>query len=206
MAARQKPKFSESVFINCPFDPAYAALFRAIAFAIIDCGFTPRCALEISNSAQPRLHKILDLVEECKLGIHDLSRTELDGVNSLPRFNMPLELGLFLGCRRFGAQKQKTKTCLVFDREARRYQKFISDISGQDVESHDSDCRTAICRTRDWLRPQKSEHLPGGESISDRYDAFVSVLPEICSKLKLNPEALTFTDLIYVIKLSSIGE
>jgi len=32
---------------------------------------------------------------------HDISRTELNE-HSLPRFNMPLELGLFLGASRFG--------------------------------------------------------------------------------------------------------
>ncbi len=92
MAKRKTPTYSESVFINCLFDSAYAELFRAIVFTVIDCGFTPRCALEISNSAQTRLHKILDLIEECKLGIHDISRTENDAVNSLLRFIMPLEL------------------------------------------------------------------------------------------------------------------
>jgi hypothetical protein len=41
---------------------------------------------------------------------------------------MPLELGLDLGCRRFGNQDEQEKIVLVMDIEPFRYQKFISDI------------------------------------------------------------------------------
>ena len=91
---------------------------------------------------------------------------------------MPLELGLFLACRHYGVGKHKTKACVVFDTEKYRFQKFISDIAGQDIESHEGDCKIAILRTRDWLRIQKGEHLPGGEFISDRHDEFVRLLPD----------------------------
>ncbi len=52
---------SKSVFINCPFDGEYSALFEAIVFATVCCGFVPRSALESSlllgsRTAQP-LHK-----------------------------------------------------------------------------------------------------------------------------------------------------
>jgi hypothetical protein len=85
------------VFINCPFDDDYRALFRAIIFAVIACGFRARCALEISDAATARIEKIYKIISECGYGVHDISRTELDEVNQLPRFNMPLELGIFLG-------------------------------------------------------------------------------------------------------------
>jgi hypothetical protein len=55
--------------------------------------------LEAYDSGDVRIEKILDIIDQCKLGIHDISRTELNE-HSLPRFNMPLELGLFLGKRR----------------------------------------------------------------------------------------------------------
>ena len=41
--------------------------------------------------------KICQLILESPYGIHDLSRIELDPSTQLPRFNMALELGLFLG-------------------------------------------------------------------------------------------------------------
>ena len=92
---RRSNDYQISVFINCPYDAAYLKLFRSIVFAVIHCGFRARCAQEIDDAGQVRIDKILKIVEECRYGIHDVSRTELDRRNRLPRFNMPLELGLF---------------------------------------------------------------------------------------------------------------
>jgi hypothetical protein len=86
-------------------------------FTVFYSGYIPRCALEIYNSGQVRIEKIFKLIENCQLGIHDISRTELDVESKLPRFNMPLELGMFLGAQRFGAGRHKNKNCLILDRE-----------------------------------------------------------------------------------------
>ena len=57
---------------------------------------------------------------------------ELDETNRLPRFNMPLELGLFLGAKSFSDEpRQKKKRCLILDSNPYRYQKFLSDIAGR---------------------------------------------------------------------------
>jgi hypothetical protein len=124
-----------NVFINCPFDAGYRDLFRAVVFTVIDCGFKARCALEFDDGSEVRMDKIERLIGECRYGIHDLSRTELDPTHRLPRFNMPLELGLFLGAKRFGGNDHKQKNCLILDIEQFRYQKFISDLGGQDVRA-----------------------------------------------------------------------
>src|SRR5438045_3535035 len=110
--------YEQNVFINCPFDNKYTPLFQAIIFTVHDCGFRPRCALEASNAGQFRLEKIMGIINECKYGIHDISRTKLDTINRLPRFNMPLELGLDLGSRRFGSQRHKGKIHLIMDMES----------------------------------------------------------------------------------------
>lgn len=108
---------ARDVFINCPFDPTYKPIFWAIVFTVLRSGFSPRCALEADDSSENRLSKIEAIIEECRYGIHDISRTEVDGDPPLPRFNMPLELGLFLGAKRYGNRDQKTKRALVLDRE-----------------------------------------------------------------------------------------
>ncbi len=77
-------------------------------FTVVRCGYHPRCALEVIDGGQTRISKIEKLIEECNLGIHDISRTELNE-HGLPRFNMPLELGLFLGAKRYGDSRQKRK-------------------------------------------------------------------------------------------------
>ena len=159
------------VFINCPFDEEYRPLFEAILFAVHACGFTARCSLEADDASRPRIDKIYRIVEECGLAIHDISRTEPDKGSGLPRFNMPLELGLFLGAKRCGAKSQKRKLCLVLDRDAYRYQQFCSDIAGQDMKAHRGDCEQAIKIVRDWLRDTPkglTTPLPGGVEIAGR--------------------------------------
>jgi hypothetical protein len=110
----------DNVFVNCSFDDEYAATFHALIFAIRACGFLPRSARELDDGGQPRSEKLYSLISECRYGIHDLSRTELDPVHQFPRFNMPLELGISLGARRYGHPPQRDKRLLVFDAERYR--------------------------------------------------------------------------------------
>lgn len=122
-------RYDYNVFINCPFDAAYGPMLYALIFAVHDCGFEARCTLEIDDAGRVRIDNIFALIHECRFAIHDISRTELDEEYRLPRFNMPLELGVFLGAARFGSGGQKEKGCLILDREQYRYQKYISDIA-----------------------------------------------------------------------------
>jgi hypothetical protein len=194
--------FEKNVFINCPFDDPYAPLFNAIVFAVHDVGFRPRCALEASNAGQFRLTKIMDIISSCKYSIHDLSRTEIDKVTRLPRFNMPLELGLDLGCRRFGNTLHKGKVSLVLDIEPHRYEKFISDIKGQDIYEHNGSVEKVIDVVRDWLRNELDPRvviIPSGKNIYQRYLAFQKALPSICSKLKWNVKKLPFGDFSFAV-------
>ena len=46
--------FEDSVFINCPFDSEYRAIFFALVFAVHDCGYIARCALEVDDSGLAR--------------------------------------------------------------------------------------------------------------------------------------------------------
>ena len=199
---RPPTNFGRNVFINCPFDNLYTHLFNAIVFAIHDIGFRPRCALEASNAGQFRLNKIMDMISECKYSIHDLSRTELDAASGLPRFNMPLELGLDLGCKRFGKLHQSEKVSLILDIERFRYQKFISDISGQDVYAHEGSDKKVISIVRNWLRLELDPRItivPGGDKIFRRYQVFQAALPALCDKLNWNPQDLPFADFSYAV-------
>ena len=192
--------YESNVFINCPFDDAYLPLFHAVVFAVHDAGFRARCALELSNVVENRLAKILRIIEECRYGVHDLSRTELSAGNSLPRFNMPLELGLFLGYQKAGNVHQRRKNCLVLDKEPYRYQQFISDISGQDVFSHDGNQRGAIREVRNWLAVSSKRPLvPGGDKIYRRFQTFEAGLPAFLNALHVTATELTFVDYQYAV-------
>jgi hypothetical protein len=65
---------------------------------------------------------------------------------------MPLELGLDLGCRRYGKPHHQEKVILVLDVERYRYQRFLSDIAGQDIAAHRNNVETTITAVRNWLR------------------------------------------------------
>lgn len=144
--------YKNSVFLNVPFDLRYKRLFEAAVFAIYDCGFVARCAREDEDSSEIRVEKIYALIAESRYGIHDISRVTLDSRNRLPRFNMPLELGFWLGAKRYGNRNDRVKRALVLDKVENRYQKFCSDISGQDIRAHKNDVATIITKIRNWLR------------------------------------------------------
>ena len=193
------PKYNENVFINCPFDASYKSLFDATVFAVFDCGFVARCALEEDDGSQIRVQKIFDIISQCRLSIHDLSRVEIDRSTKLPRFNMPLELGAFLGAKHFGAGTQKKKACLILDSEKYRYQRFISDIAGQDIKAHENNPKIVIRVVRDWLRTYSQVSIPSGSVIWSRYQLFNSDLPLLCKELRLNLKELIFNDYVLLV-------
>lgn len=189
-------RYHTQVFLNTPFDASYLKLFRAIVFAVHECGMTSRCALERDDGAEVRFTKIVQIIEQCRFGIHDLSRTTLDRKHRLPRFNMPLELGLFLGAVRFGDVDQKQKALLILDRDRHRYQIFCSDIAGQDIRAHDNDVGRALSAVRNWLQTHlpKSANLPGPAAIARRYAEFRGQLPYMCAQYKVTPSEMSFLD------------
>jgi hypothetical protein len=189
--------YEQNVFVNCPFDHEYREMMHAIVFSVHDCGLVARSALEISDSSQVRIDRILTLIEECQFGIHDISRTELDPAHQLPRFNMPLELGLFLGAKRFGPGRQKEKNCVIMDTERYRFQRFCSDIAGQDIKAHAGDPFAAIPMIRDWIRDAtrgSGSIMPGGRRMVDRFRSFRAALPSMCDLVGIHEEELIFND------------
>jgi hypothetical protein len=193
--------YDDSVFINCPFDEVYQPLFRALFFAVHDCGFVARSALEVDDGAEVRIAKICRIIFECRHSIHDLSRVEADGASGLPRMNMPFELGLFLGARMYGDPRQRQKRCIIFDREQYRYQRFLSDIAGQDIRAHNGDPAEIIRAVRNALATTLPPHvlIHSGKHMAERYARFQQDLPALCSLLRLDPDDLGHRDLARVI-------
>lgn len=188
--------YGQNVFINCPFDVGFKPIFEAVVFAVHDSGFVARCALEEDDGAQVRIDKIYDILEDCLLGVHDVSATALDPPLNLPRFNMPLELGVFLGARRFGSPRQRRKACLVLDRERFRYQAYLSDLAGQDIKAHGGEPHRAIRAVRDWLshRVPEGTMLPGPTKMVERYELFLSDLPTLLEAVGIERDELIYND------------
>jgi len=193
--------YNEFVFINCPFDDGYKDLFYSIVFTVLHCGFIPRCSLEEENGLVNRLGKIERMISECKYGIHDLSRIELNS-NSLPRFNMPFELGIFFGARAFGADDQKNKVALVLEKEKYLYQQYISDLNGVDTKAHNNDRNKAIKLVRDWLKSASGRNtIDGHLTIIGDFNIFAGeLLPTFALQKGLEMDSLTFKDFCIIVE------
>lgn len=191
------------VFINCPFDDEYSQMFDAMLFAIYFCGFIPRCTKEENNGGHARIEIINQIIGECRIGIHDISRTELDSTHNLPRFNMPFELGLFLGAKEYGGENQKNKICIIFDKEEHRYQKYLSDIAGQDIKSHNNyDIIAIIKHVRNVLNEiiGKSQIIEGAFEINKQYNRYRKHKTMLLKKLKVKPSESTYADEIKIME------
>jgi hypothetical protein len=201
--ARPKPAAAKAVFINCPFDDQFKPILRAMVFAIISSGCHPRCALDISDGADIRVGKIASMIGECDWAIHDLSRVETTG--GLPRFNMAMELGLHLGARLLGQDRHLRKRALILDAKPHRYDKVLSDISGQDIVVHKNKPDEAIRCVRDWLsshRPSNSPPLPGAKAMQDDYRLFKTEIPATLKRLRLPTRLahLTHNDFLFAVR------
>lgn len=179
MPRRRASRASTDVFINCPFDNSYAPIFRSVVFTIFACGYRSRCALE-GDDGNLRFDKLRKMIGACHLGIHDLSRTELSRATGTPRFNMPFELGLFLGAKNFGAQPQRRKRTLVLAESRKKWAPTISDLAGVDPVFHSNNNQKAIRAVRDFLaRTPDGERLPGEFAIAADLDRFEGDLPRL---------------------------
>jgi len=181
-----------AVFINCPFDPSYRKIFDAIVFTVCALGFEPQCALGRDDGSEERLTKILELIDRCSFGIHDLSFMKLDPGTRLPRHNMPFELGLFLGIK-FAANNQAKKSCLILDRDQWRYRKSLSDLSGRDIRAHGGSRKRAIAAVRNWLVTESNlEDAPGAAFLERQYMRFRRRQPELCANANRDITELQF--------------
>jgi len=191
-----------NVFLNCPFDNRYRPLFRATVFTVHDCGFIARSALEVVDSGEERIRKIKRIIRECRFGIHDISRVQPDPATGLPRYNMPLELGLFMGAQEYGDKDQRRKCSLVLDTEPYRYQKFCSDIAGQDIRAHHDQPARLIGAVRAMLATTLggAARIPGEARIRARYGQFRAEFTTFCHDLHVRPTELQFVELRTLIQ------
>lgn len=173
--------FHKNVFINCPFDDDYRPLLRPLLFTIAYLGFKPRIALEEFDSGTPRIQKILGLIKLSRYAIHDLSRLQARRKGEYYRLNMPLELGLDVGCRLFGRGQHTLKRCLILEEQRFRYQAAISDLSGSDIAVHNGSPEILVTEVRNWLNRHADVQAPGPARV---WTAFLEFMSDNYSALK----------------------
>ncbi|THD35114.1 MAG: hypothetical protein E7773_11685 [Sphingomonas sp.] len=168
----EDPDFHKSVFINCPFDKEFEPILQAMLFCIVYLEFKPRIARERNNGAEVRIDKIIELIEKSKYSIHDLSRYKARKVGEIYRLNMPFELGVDQGCRKFKDGVWAEKKMLITADKQYHYQKALSDIAGNDIESHSNKFDIAIKKVRNWLVNEADAENVGAQRIIGKYADF----------------------------------
>lgn len=143
-------------------------------FTICSFGFIPRIASERLDSGEPRIDKIVELIEQSKFSIHDLSRIESSEKEQLYRLNIAFELGIDFGCKRFAGNALGSKKILVLEKEKYRYQKAISDLSGSDIRNHDEEPEKIVRETRNWLVETASNNAPSGTVLWESFNEFMA--------------------------------
>jgi hypothetical protein len=174
--------FEQSVFVNCPLDNEYLPLLRPLIFTVLALGFLPRLAIERSDAGETRIQKIMDLIRESRLGIHDLSRCRAKHKGDFFRLNMPLELGLDVGCKIFKGGKWQQKRSLIMETERYRFQEALSDLSGSDIKAHKDEPEEVVRVVRDWLvqeahaKPTSASKLYGffNDFMAENYERLVA--------------------------------
>ncbi len=169
-----KKEFAKNVFINCPFDQEYLVLLRAMLFTILYLGYYPRIASERFDSAEPRIQKIIELIKECKFGIHDISRIRSREQGEFYRLNMPFELGLDMGAKVFCDTNYKEKKYLILEKDPFRYRTALSDLSSMDIKSHKNTAKILIRQLRNWFVENGLKHADSASVIWYRYNDFIS--------------------------------
>lgn len=147
--AKRRP----GVFLNIPYDDDFEDLYLAYVVGLTQLGFDVQVTIGVPND--DRLATIIKLIEQCDVSIHDLSRIEVS--KRIPRFNMPLELGLAL---------YRSHSCngrhrvFVFEKKTYRAQKSTSDINKLDPRIHRGTVKGVMAGLRDCLIPENGTSVP----------------------------------------------
>lgn len=144
----------QSVFLNIPYDAQFEDLYLAYIVGLTQFGLKINVTLAVPH--QGRLERIIGLIQESDASIHDLSRIETS--SGVPRFNMPLELGLAL--YRSHATKGRHRV-FVFEKTPYRAQRSTSDINGIDPQIHKGRPKGVMVGLRNiFHQPDKSTTVP----------------------------------------------
>ena len=124
---------NKNVFINCPYDEDYKDMMYITIFLVAKFGCIPLLAAENAESSD-RMTKILSLIKDSFIGIHDISRMENSTEKPLARFNMPFELGIDYAHKYYC--QDGNKKLLILQEKQFLSKKALSDLSGVDIEAH----------------------------------------------------------------------
>ena len=181
-------------FINCPFDPQYLKIVYAVVFAVIDCGFIARCALEKDDGGEVRVHKILRIIHECRVGIHDISRTEISASSSCRASTCPWNWACSSAQKSTGTPEQSQKVCLVLPGPVPIPEVHLRHRRSGHPRARDQGGNGHQGRQKFPRQPAIGGDHPGTRVIHKRYLAFTADLPALCAGVGVKKAELIFND------------
>jgi hypothetical protein len=159
----------QAVFLNIPYDNQFEELYLAYIVGLTQLGLKINATLALPN--QDRLKRIVGLIERSDVSIHDLSRIESS--SGIPRFNMPLELGLALYRSHITRGRHRV---FVFEKKAYRVQRSTSDVNGIDPQIHKGRPKGVMAGLRNIF------YQPDGTTVPEMLSSYRAVkrkLPEL---------------------------
>ncbi len=145
------------VFLNVPYDEEFSSIYIAYIVGLFQLDLVPHIASEIPGGKR-RLDRIFELIQSCRYSIHDLSRVEVSVTpTGLPRFNMPLELGMTIT---WANLHPKSHTWFVWESEPYRLQRSASDLNGSDPYIHFGNAEGVLSELRNAFRRDRAPSVP----------------------------------------------
>jgi len=151
------------VFLNIPYDEEFTSLYVAYIVGLFQLDLVPHLAFEIPGGDR-RLDRIFRLIQSCRYSLHDLSRVEVSVTSAaVPRFNMPLELGMTITWQQLHPQLH---TWFVWESEPYRIQRSASDLNGSDACIHNGRPEEVLRELRNAFH---RDRMPSVPEMLDRY-------------------------------------
>lgn len=117
---------NNEVFLNVPYTSGYETQFVALVSTVVAAGLIPRCALEVAEHGEGQLKRVVELIRQCRLSIHDLSLTR--------HLNMPFELGISVAFK--FSQPGEQRGFILLDAKPGRLAQVLSDMKGREPIIH----------------------------------------------------------------------
>jgi len=159
------------VFLNVPYNRSYERMLVALTAALVCLRRVPRLTFQIPDRGQGRLRRIFDLLQSCRVSIHDLS-----AVGQPVRFNMPFELGLACAIQ----EQSDRHDFLVLEKKPHRLHRHLSDMGGIDPKIHRGTVTGAISVVLEVL--ERPEGNPSVAQVFGLYRRMMRLLPAIKSQ------------------------
>ncbi|MFQ5887851.1 MAG: hypothetical protein ACE5HY_04055, partial [Candidatus Hydrothermarchaeales archaeon] len=96
----------------------------------------------------------------------------------------------------FGVNRDRSKNCIVLEKDKYRYHKFISDLSGIDITDHNNSIKQVTITIRNWLKTaSRRGTIPEGSMIYSRYQKFQIDFLKACKAQGVDGDTMPFVEL-----------